>query len=239
MAFKRVERRSVPDEVYEQLLADVVGGELAPGKNLPAERQLAEVLGVSRPAVREALQRLAHSGLLAVRQGDGTTVLDYRKHAGLDLLPRLLIRDGELDFDVIRSIVEARLLIGQEVAALAAERSGEDLKTPLQQAIAELAAATDPVTQQRCALVYWEHIVDAADSIVFRLMFNNLRAAYEPAIDALATVLSAEVSRVDSYRDLAEAITSGDGTRAKQSAAKLLRLATDEMLTVINNLVSG
>jgi GntR family transcriptional repressor for pyruvate dehydrogenase complex len=47
-------------------------------------------------------------------------------------------------------------------------------------------------------------------------MFNNLRAAYEPAIDALATVLSAEVSRVDSYRDLAEAITSGGATRAKQ-----------------------
>lgn len=236
MAFKRVERRSVPDEVYEQLLDDVVGGELAPGKNLPAERQLAEVLGVSRPAVREALQRLAHSGLLAVRQGDGTTVLDYRKHAGLDLLPRLLIRGGKLDFGVIRSIVEARLLIGQEVAALAAERAGADLETPLQQAIDDLAAATDPVAQQHRALVYWEHVVDGADSIVFRLMFNNLRAAYEPAIDALANVLSAEVSRVESYRHLAAAITSGDKDRAKQSAGKLLHLATDELLGVITQL---
>ncbi|HEX6354290.1 hypothetical protein [Actinophytocola sp.] len=52
-------------------------------------------------------------------------------------------------------------------------------------------------------------------------------------------MLSAEVSRVDSYRELAEAITSGDATRAKQSVARLLRLATDEMLAVIDQLVTS
>src|SRR5690349_15136281 len=54
-----VQRRSVPDDVFEQLAAEVVGGVLAPGAPLPSERKLAELLGVSRPAVREALQRLA------------------------------------------------------------------------------------------------------------------------------------------------------------------------------------
>ena len=50
-----VARRSVTDEVFDQILAEVLDGELAPGASLPSERQLAEVLGVSRPVVREAL----------------------------------------------------------------------------------------------------------------------------------------------------------------------------------------
>ena len=64
---------------------------------LPSERRLAEVLGVSRPAVREALQRLSQAQLVEVRHGGSTTVRDFRTFGGLDLLPRLLVRDGELD----------------------------------------------------------------------------------------------------------------------------------------------
>src|SRR6266508_5323078 len=109
MALQPVARRSVPDEVFEQNVADVVDGELAPGETLPSERRLAEVLRVSRPAVREALQRMAQAGLVEVRQGDATTVRDFRRHAGLDLLPSLLVRGGELDFSVVRSILETRL----------------------------------------------------------------------------------------------------------------------------------
>src|SRR5689334_15009194 len=168
MPFQPVERRSVPDEVFEQIVADVVGGELAPGEPLPSERRLAEVLRVSRPAVREALQRMAQAGLVEVRQGDTTTVRDFRRHAGMDLLSRLLLRHGELDLAVARSILEARLHIGPKVAALAAERSGAALEPALSEAVRTLAAATDPVEQQRHALTFWDHVVDGADSIAFR-----------------------------------------------------------------------
>src|SRR5690348_6479207 len=116
VTLKRVSQRPVPDEVFDQVLGDVLGGELAPGQALPAERKLAEVLGVSRPAVREALQRLSQAGLIEVRQGDTTTVRDFRRHAGLDLLPRLLLLGGTLDLKVIASILEARLLVGRQVA---------------------------------------------------------------------------------------------------------------------------
>lgn len=236
MAFKRVARRSVPDEVFEQLLAGVVGGELAVGETLPAERRLAEVLGVSRPAVREALQRLAHAGLVDVRQGEATTVRDFRRHAGLDLLPRLLFGGGELDLSLVRGIVEARLVVGRAVAALAAQRAGADLDAPLRLAIDALAGAEDPVAQQHHALAYWEHVVDGAGSIVFRLMFNNLRAAYEPAIDALAMVMAPEVGRVATYRALAAAIVAGDGERAGHTADDLLSTASVEFNAVLDEL---
>jgi GntR family transcriptional repressor for pyruvate dehydrogenase complex len=236
MAFKPVSRRSVPDEVFEQLLTGVVDGELAVGETLPAERRLAEVLGVSRPAVREALQRLAQTGLVEVRHGDATTVRDFRRHAGLDLLPRLLFRGGEVNLPLVRGILEARLIVGPTIARLAAKRIPDDLGPALLATIDELAAATDPVSQQRAALSYWEHVVDGADSIVFRLMFNNLRAAYEPAIEVLAAVMAPEVNRVKAYRALADAIVAGDGTRASQLAEDLLATSTAEFNAALDQL---
>ena len=138
MALQPVNRRSVPEDVFEQILADVLSGEMRPGEPLPSERRLAEVLGVSRPAVREALKRVAAAGLVEVRQGDATTVRDFRRHAGLDLLPRLLLRDGQLDVAVARSILEARLHNGPKVAELAAARRLPGLSELLDESIRKL-----------------------------------------------------------------------------------------------------
>ena len=234
MSLQRVERRSLPDEVYDQLLTQVVDGTVAVGGSLPSERRLAEVLGVSRPAVREALQRLAHAGLVDVRQGDTTRVRDFRRTAGLDLLPRLLFAGGDLDVAVVRSIMEARQLIGPKVAELAAERSGTTLTPYLHECIAHLEASDDLVDRQRHALTFWEHIVDGADSITFRLMFNGLRAAYEPALAAMALVLAGEVEQIAAYRGIAKAIESGNARLARTRAEALLRTGLEHVTTALD-----
>jgi GntR family transcriptional regulator, transcriptional repressor for pyruvate dehydrogenase complex len=240
MALRPVTRRSIPEHVFEQIMSDVLSGEMAPGDMLPSERRLAEVLGVSRPVVREALKRLTAAGLVEVRQGDPTTVRDYRRHAGLDLLPRLLLRGGDradgLDLAVVRSILETRLHNGPKVAELAAERSGPRAAGLLDGAVDALAAEEDPVERQRAALTFWDHVVDAADSIVFRLMFNTLRATYEPALPALGTVMAAEVSRPELYRQVAQAISAGDPAGAKRAATELLEPATYGLLTALSGL---
>src|SRR4051812_12750728 len=123
MALHPVNPRSVSEDVFEQIVSEVLSGEMQPGESLPSERRLAEVLGVSRPAVREALKRLTAAGLVEVRQGDATTVRDFRRHAGLDLLPRLLVRSGEVDATAVRSILETRLHNGPKTAELAARRA--------------------------------------------------------------------------------------------------------------------
>jgi GntR family transcriptional repressor for pyruvate dehydrogenase complex len=229
MVLKPVARRLVPDDVFDQLLAEVVDGELAAGDSLPSERRLAEVLGVSRPAVREALQRLSQARLVEVRQGGSTTVRDYRTSAGLDLLPRLLVRDGELDPSVGRSILQARQAIAPAVAAQAAETGGPEAARALQAAVTELEQAADSEARQHAALAFWDAIVDAADSIVFRLLFNSLRLAYEPAIAALGPVMEAEVDNLDDYRALTAAVTHGDRDAARAAADDLLRPATEAL----------
>jgi DNA-binding FadR family transcriptional regulator len=229
MALKPVARRLVPEDVFDQLLGEVVDGELAAGDSLPSERRLAEVLSVSRPAVREALQRLSQARLVEVRHGGSTTVRDFRMSAGLDLLPRLLVRDGELDPSVGRSILQARQSIAPTVAAQAAETAGAAAAPALRAAVAQLEQAADSEARQHAALGFWDAIVDAADSIVFRLLFNSLRMAYEPAIAALGPVMEAEVDNLDGYRALAEAVAAGDPAAAHAAADDLLRPATEAL----------
>jgi DNA-binding FadR family transcriptional regulator len=235
VALQPVNRRSVPEEVFEQIATDVLSGEMQPGEALPSERRLAEVFGVSRPAVREALKRLSAAGLVEVRQGGVTTVRDFRQHAGLDLLPRLLFRNGELDISVVRSILEARLRIGPRVAELAAERHGPELAGLLEDSLRTLEAEEDPIAWQCHALTFWDHVVDSAGSIVFRLMYNAFRAAYKPALAALATTTTAEVKRPDTYRKLAGAICAGDPAGAEKAAQDLLELANTTLMAVLDS----
>jgi DNA-binding FadR family transcriptional regulator len=236
MALQPVNRRSVPEDVFEQIVAEVLSGEMKPGDALPSERRLAEVLGVSRPAVREALKRLTSAGLVEIRQGDTTTVRDFRRHAGLDLLPRLLFQAGELDISVVRSILETRLHNGPKVAELAAARRGPELEALLDTAIDDLSSDTDAVQRQRHALTFWDHLVDGADSIAFRLMYNTLRATYEPALPALAVMMAAEVGRPEAYRAIADAVRTGDTEAAAAAARALLEPATTALLGALTEL---
>jgi GntR family transcriptional repressor for pyruvate dehydrogenase complex len=238
VVLKPVARRLVHDDVFDQLLGEVVEGGLAAGDALPSERQLAELLGVSRPAVREALQRLSQAGLVEVRHGGSTTVRDYRTTAGLDLLPRLLVREGRLDPAVGLSILQARQAIAPTVAALAAETSGQEARERIGAAVATLEAASGSEARQHAALAFWDAVVDAADSIVFRLLFNSLRLAYEPAIAALAPVMEAEVDNLAGYRALSQALAAGDGAAARAAADDLLRPAT-EAIGHLLSLVAG
>ena len=151
----------------------------------------------------------------------------------LDLLPRLLVRRGKLDASVARSVLEARLAIGPAVAALAAARGGPALAATLTETLDRLAGTDDDVERQLHALEFWDRVVDAADSMVFRLMFNSLRAAYEPALEALAPLMAEEVGQVDAYRVLTAALGAGDPDTARSAADRVLRPATESLLAAL------
>ena len=221
------------DDVFEQIAAEVLHGSVAAGETLPSERRLAEVMGVSRPTVREALRRLGHAGLVSVRQGDATTVRDFRRSAGMELLPQLLMSGGTVDVPTARSVMETRLHVGPFVAELAARRGGAALGAALSAALDELAARDDPIARQYAALAFWDVIVDGADSIALRLMYNSLRASYEPVIDAMSAVMDVEVSNHGAYRALAAAISGGQPDAAARAATDLLRPATESLLEAL------
>jgi DNA-binding FadR family transcriptional regulator len=125
---------------------------------------------------------------------------------------------------------------GPKVAELAAERGGPELADSLDEVLRALNAEDDAVEQQRHALTFWDRIVDGADSIAFRLMYNTLRATYEPALPALAAVMADEVGRPQAYRELADAIVAGDPPRARRAAQELLAPATTALLGALDDL---
>ena len=238
-ALHTVERRLVPGEIVDQVLEGVISGDLLDGEALPSERELARVLGVSRPTVREALQRMEATRMVVVRQGGRTTVRDFRRTGGLDLLPRVLVRRGVLDLEVARSVVEARLDLGPIVAALAAEQGHDTLSETLNEVLDDLVAAEDTVERQVQALQFWDEVVAGSGSMVYQLMFNNLRAAYEPALEALVGVLHKEVTQVGAYRLLVAAIGMGDAGAARDAADQVLRPTTERLLAALDRMEKG
>jgi DNA-binding FadR family transcriptional regulator len=82
--------KTLPDRIADELIARIFTGELGPGDDLPAERVLAVELGVDRTSLRMALRQLTRMKLLHAARGSGITVLDYRKHAGIDFLAAVL-----------------------------------------------------------------------------------------------------------------------------------------------------
>jgi GntR family L-lactate dehydrogenase operon transcriptional regulator len=96
------------DHVVEKLLALVQERGLQPGQKLPAERQLAEELGVSRTSVREAIQKLTSQGVLSARRGDGTYVQQSNKPAewlqeAMVPLAGLIESDPHYRYDVLET----------------------------------------------------------------------------------------------------------------------------------------
>jgi GntR family transcriptional regulator, transcriptional repressor for pyruvate dehydrogenase complex len=232
-----VARRSVPDEVFDQLVTDILDGELVPGSELPAERRLAEVLGVSRPAVREALQRLGQAGLIEVRQGDATTVRDYHRTAGPDLLPRLLLRHGAPDLGVARGILEVRFALIPDVARRCAARRSDAVASRLRDLVGRMEdQAGDLAALQHTAHELTSALVDGSDNVVYRLLFNALEAAYLPAMDVLTGVLVDEVTDVAGHDELVTAVEARDAAKAAAVARRVVGQGTTAAMAAIDEL---
>lgn len=238
MTLQPVERRSASAAVFDQLVAEVLSGTLAPGDPLPAERSLTGVLAVNRQAVREALQRLAQAGLVEINHGGPTKVLDYRRNGGLDLLPMLVVREGGFDGEVVRSVMEMRACIGPDVARLAAERASEYVIGALADVVSQMASATDSATLARLDLDLWDLLVDGSANIAYRLSFNSLRQVYEPVLELLLPVFEGELRNIAARRQIATAVRERDGAAARSAASQLLHAGTDAMTAVIRGLES-
>ncbi len=117
-----IRRQSMGDQLYGQILEQIMSGRLLEGTRLPAELDLCKTFGVSRPVVRQALQRLRADGLVQARRGSGTYVMARPA----DRLAEFAQPREVAEF--LRAI-EVRLVLEGNAARYAAERrSTEELK---------------------------------------------------------------------------------------------------------------
>lgn len=120
-----VVRESSVSEVAKRLLDHLSAGDIKPGTRLPAERQLAEALGVARSSVRGALSALDVLGIIEIRPGSGS----YVREGTSEFLPRAINWGLMLGQRRTQDLVEVRTYLEAVSARLAAERAtDEDLE---------------------------------------------------------------------------------------------------------------
>ncbi|MFC5500530.1 FadR/GntR family transcriptional regulator [Caenimonas terrae] len=134
MPLQSVEPQRLYRQIAEQLRSLIASGEFQPGSRLPAERDLARQLGVSRPTVREALIALEVEDVVDVRTGSGIYVVQPATRAGKAraAAARDLAEWGPLE------LMRARELVEGEVAALAARNAKKSQVAAIAQALAQM-----------------------------------------------------------------------------------------------------
>ena len=140
MPLQAVEPQRLYRQIAEQLRSAIEAGEFAVGARLPAERDLAKQLGVSRPSVREALIALEVEAWVEVRTGSGVYVLERsagNRTAGTELAPA---EWGPLE------LIRARRVVEGETAAIAAARAKRRDTDAMREAIDSMAADADQGT---------------------------------------------------------------------------------------------
>lgn len=168
---------SAVDEVVDRLLSALALGEFVPGERLPAEREMARLLGVSRNTVHEAFGRLRTAGVVEVRRGrtGGAVVLESWNQESAAAVSRTLApRSSELE-----ELCDLRCRYEEVVARTAAERRTPDQARELQQLVATFTTADSAQA---------EH---AADMAIHEAV---LRATRNPQMTSLSHDLLAKVS---------------------------------------------
>ena len=218
-------RPPLSETIFVRLRDGILGGRPAAAEPLPSERVLAEQLGCNRHAVREAVKRLQQAGLVAVSHGGATRVLDWRASGGLDLLAQLPFTAGEApDPALLRSILELRLCVGVDAARRCAERAPAAIVDALHEAL-ESQRDTEADSAPIRYAELWNHVIDGADNIAYRLAYNSLLAGLDPASEPSRTLFSAEARDVDAIAALTTAIAAHDPDAAAAAATGLLTCA--------------
>jgi GntR family transcriptional regulator, transcriptional repressor for pyruvate dehydrogenase complex len=212
-------------EVARRLLDYLLSGQVRPGERIPSERQLAEDLGVNRPAVREAIRVVGFLGLLEVRQGSGA----YFRGPDQDLLFRLFEWSLLFGERRARDLLEARADLEVIASGRAAERRPEDDVVRLKQLLEDMRAA-DPDGFPDADLAFHTKIADMADNVVLKDMLAGIRAMIRGWVGR--NIQAAGTTRI-AYRDhvaIYRAIAAGDPEAARTAMAAHMRGATRRLL---------
>lgn len=211
MSFTPIVQKSISEQVAQRLLTMIRSGLLKPGQQLPPERELAAMLGVGRPAVREAIRGLALLGLLRIRQGEGTFVgkLDMREL----LEPLELIID--LNAGTLDALFDARLAIETGVAALAATRmADEELERLSRNVEDEARLVSDPEAFSAADVAFHEAIIEACDNPFLQSIAGSLYLLGKKSRKITSQVPATLARSLQDHRDILAALRQRDGQRA-------------------------
>jgi GntR family transcriptional repressor for pyruvate dehydrogenase complex len=224
------EKTRVAEEVVRHLLRSIFDRTLRPGDRLPSERSLASRLGVNRASLREALKRLELMGLVKTRQGDGTRVLDFMSSAGLELLQLLIPHAAQDSPGLVRDLFEVRMVLGREMARLAAGRCTPEDLTALRRVQAEaVAQARHPAELLVLDTELFATLGRATHNRVVQLLANSIHVSVRHHPEVFERPMPEAAVTLDYHRDLIDALAAGDATTAAALTERYLEAMMDRL----------
>ena len=190
MPFQAVATQRLYEQVAGQVTDLVARGEFKPGDRLPPERDLAKLLGVSRPTVREAMIALEIAGLVEVRVGAGAFITVKAQTNGGN--HRLFEGVGSSPLELIA----ARRTIEPEVAALAAQLATAEEIAAIAETVAMIAAAQDTPAHRAADHKFHVRIGHASHNNILTTIVDECWAEmYSPMFERMGAITGLIVSR--------------------------------------------
>lgn len=222
MPIQSIDSRRLYRQIADQLCRLIDSGEYKPGERLPAERTLAEKLGVSRPSVREALIAMEVEGIVEIRGGAGVFVME-RANAQQET-PQSVTIPGPFE------VLQARDILEPEVAALAAKNATEDNIKALSTALADMVccSSTDPARLEYDRQFHFELAQACGNDALAMLVQTLWGARTDPFYITLEDHFHSELTwqgSIIEHREILEAIKARNGKAARDAMRKHIRRA--------------
>ncbi len=215
----------------KHLRAAIAAGDIAESGRLMPERMLASDLGVSRRAVRRALDVLEEEGVLTRRQGHGTFVAGNGAAPALDPLARLQALNNPID------VIEVRLTLEPALARLAAMRASQCDIDRLVKIAEETGTAGSPGDYERADAAFHRRIAEAARNPVFLTLFEAIMAVVEQATwrqgRETGHCINNQAIYAQCHRDIAQAIAARNGELAQERMRSHLGRVQQQLLAML------
>lgn len=228
LSLKPLQVESLKDACITRMEELILSGELKAGERLPAERDLSNRLGVSRPVLHEALVDLAAKGLVSILPRRGVVVNDYRQSGSMAILSSLLnYQNGQFDPQFTESLFAMRLLIEKETARLAAANVDTEQVDKLNSLLSKEASLdrSDLATLVKLDFDFHIQVALASKNHIYPLILNSFvsvythfttdffeRCRFTPILDEVFTY----------HRELVNAVEQHQSQKAMEVMASLL-----------------
>jgi len=210
--------------IVEQLCAYIADNEMMPGEKLPAERDLATKLSVSRASLSQALVALEVQGVLSVRHGDGAILVRRPTE-------ERAIKALREHADRIPDVIEAREALEVKLAGLAAARRTDAEMAAIDAAIATMEAEVEAGERGVVGDEMFHEAITAAahSSLLAKLMHEISGLIRETRIESLSQANRPRAS-LEGHRKIADAVRKQDPREASRAMAEHIRLVSDVAL---------
>ncbi|WP_030742869.1 FadR/GntR family transcriptional regulator [Streptomyces sp. NRRL F-5135] len=226
-----VVRESSVSEVAKRLLDHLSAGDIRPGTRLPAERQLAEALGVARSSVRGALSALDVLGIIEIRPGSGS----YVRAGTSEFLPRAINWGLMLGQRRTQDLVEVRTHLEGVSARLAAERATEGDVARLEEHLTRMReAGTDAAAFIDADIAFHLETANIARNSVLSDILHSIRALLQVWMERVSDLEGTVSGTLCEHDAVLAAIRAQDADAASEAMAEHMRMANARLRSTID-----